>query len=643
MQNKTILDKLYVSALVFVILVLIAVFLFTGDNFQLVKSLFDSSITDEQLRQTTDQLGWAGYLTFTLICALQVFCPFLPAQPIQVLAGIAYGVPVGLACCGIGFLLGCLGIYMLCKLFGNRLQGFFMRDTQVDMAALAHSNKLTLILILLYLIPALPYAMICFFAVSIGFSLGRYFLVNSLGALPSILISVALGNMTITSNSTVTLAVFAVLIVLMILILWKRTYLFGKLAVFAAKPPYSSKTTVRRSNRFLLRICYWGVKFYFFLRGIKVKTTNKAGKLQTPCVVLCNHGSFIDFYYSAKLILNYDFNFISARLYFYHKWLGRIMKALGCFPKSMFATDMESTKNCMRVIKEGRVLAMMPEARLSTAGQFEDIQDRTYSFLKKLEVPIYTIHISGDYLADPKWGKGLRRGSKVEAVLEQLYTPEQLAQHSPEQIKAQVEKRLNYDEFQWLASRPEIHYKHKRLAEGLENILSLCPVCGKKHTIFTKGNGVFCENCGPLTQMDDRYLFQNFKFENFSQWYNWQKAQLRQQIQADPDFCLHSQVEYRLPDSSGKAMTRHAGTGQCTLDRTGLTYTGTRDGQEITKHFPLAHIYRLLFGAGENFEIYSGTEIQFFVPEEKRSAVDWYMASSILYDLQAEGKTVSYE
>ena len=63
-----------------------------------------------------------------------------------------------------------------------------------------------------------------------------------------------------------------------------------------------------------------------------------------------------------------------------------------------------------------------------------------------------------------------------------------------------------------------------------------------------------------------------------------------------------------------------------------LTYTGTKDGESVELHFSLQKIYRLLFGAGVNFEIYNGSEILFFVPEEKRAAVQWYMASMILHD-----------
>ena len=84
--------------------------------------------------------------------------------------------------------------------------------------------------------------------------------------------------------------------------------------------------------------------------------------------------------------------------------------------------------------------------------------------------------------------------------------------------------------------------------------------------------------------------------------------------------------------SDGSSLTRHGGWGSWTLNRDGLTYSGTKDGETVELRFSLRKIYRLLFGAGVNFEVYDGTRILFFVPEEMRSAVDWYMASRILHD-----------
>lgn len=407
------------------------------------------------------------------------------------------------------------------------------------------------------------------------------------------------------------------------------------------KQTYSSKTTVRKPNRFLFTTFYSALRAYFWLRGIRLKKENLCGQLpKGPAIVLCNHGSFIDFIYAAALMRKSYPNFVIARLYFYHKLLGGLLRLLGGFPKSMFANDMESTRNCLRVLKDGGVLAMMPEARLSTVGCFEDIQDRTYSFLKKAGVPVYSVKLCGDFLADPKWGSGIRRGSVVEAQLDILFTPEQLVQLTPEEIGKAVEQRLSYDELAWLRERPKLRYRSRHLAEGLENILTICPNCGGRYTIRTHKREISCEHCGKLTQMDDRYEFlPDFRFRDFAQWYHWQKQQLQQQIQADPGYVLESKVALRLPSLDGKSLTREAGAGICRLSRQGLRYEGTRDGEAWEIVFPAERVYRLLFGAGEDFEIYNGSEILYFVPEERRSAVDWYLASMLIYDEVAKNGT----
>jgi hypothetical protein len=59
---------------------------------------------------------------------------------------------------------------------------------------------------------------------------------------------------------------------------------------------------------------------------------------------------------------------------------------------------------------------------------------------------------------------------------------------------------------------------------------------------------------------------------------------------------------------------------------------GLDDGEEIEKFFPMKNIYRLLFGAGEDFEVYDGEQIWYFIPSERRSCVDWYTVSGLLRD-----------
>ena len=398
-----------------------------------------------------------------------------------------------------------------------------------------------------------------------------------------------------------------------------------------AKKP-KNKNRVRDVNRLILFVAFSFFRLWFALWGVRVKTANKVGRPESPSMILCNHGSFLDFIYAGMIVGKYRPNFIAARLYFYHRVLGRLMRSVGAFPKSLFATDLENAKNCLTVLREKQHLGMMPEARLSTTGRFEDIQDKTISFIKKAGVGIYTIKINGGYLANPKWGNGLRPGARVEAEFDLLYTAQQVREMSAQELQQGIEERLGYNEFAWLAQHPEIHYRSRRLAEGLENILSVCPICHGKYTLTTKKNKIYCDHCGCLTSMDDRYGFdKEFRFQNLTQWYDWQKELLEKEILEDPNYQLSSPVELRLP-GNGRGLTRQGGIGRCTLSREGLVYEGTMEGEEVRLHYPLEKIYRLPFGAGENFEVYEGSQIRYFVPEERRSAVEWYMASMILHD-----------
>ena len=274
---------------------------------------------------------------------------------------------------------------------------------------------------------------------------------------------------------------------------------------------------------------------------------------------------------------------------------------------------------------------MMPEARLSTVGSFEGIQDSTYRFIQRARVPVYTVHMGGDYFTYPKWSKGIRRGSRVEVELKQLFTAEEVKALSLDELKQRVDNVLTYDDFAWLDAHPQVHYKCKTIAEGLENILSRCPECGARYSIRTKGKKVYCEKCGFTREIDTRYAFtEPVPFKNFAKWYDWQVEELRNEMQGNPDFALMEKVTLKHSSKDGKTMLRVAGTGVCRLDKTGLVYEGEEDGQQIVKKFPLSDIYRILFGAGEDFEIYEGKEIWYFVPENKRSSVTWYIVSKIL-------------
>ncbi len=607
-------------------------FLLSGETLNILKRVFSDNVTAEEAQDLLSQIGWRGYITFGALSMLQVVFTFLPAEPAQVVSGISFGFWVGSAVCFAGVVIGNTVIYILYKIYGKRLTEYFQTNAEFDFEAARKSKRVALIILLLYFLPAIPYGIICLFAATLNVKYPKYIVLTALGSLPSILIGVGLGHMAMSLSWVLSLVVFLVLVVLLLILFKNRSKLFAKLNAFMQK----KNKALKMPSKFVWRSAMYGSRLYYG-RKIKVNYKNDVGRIQGPAIVLCNHGSFIDFIYAGSLLKRERPHFVTARLYSYHKALGKLIARVGCIPKSMFSADLESTKSCMRVLSNGRILAMMPEARLSTVGRFEDIQPSTYKFIQRANVPVYTIVIHGDYLANPKWGNGARKGSRVEVTLTPLFKEGEAATLSLAEIRQRVEQSLYYDEFAWLEGNPQITYRKKTIAEGLENILYRCPACGEMHCIKTQKDTVFCEKCGEKWQVNGRYAFTEEKpFKNFAQWYDWQVEETRKEIVANPEFLLQSKVELRHASKDGRSLTRHAGEGSCFFSKEGLRYIGTDDGERIEKFFPLSQIYRLLFGAGQDFEIYEGKEIWYFVPEDTRTCVLWYAVSGIIKDLYGE-------
>ncbi len=635
MQRRHKKRKFFVAIGFIALLIGLFIFVFSGENSEILKELFRLDSTREEIQELLKKLGVKGYVTIGILSMLQVVIAVLPAEPIQVIAGISFGFLRGSAICLAGVIVGNTVIYILYRIYGDKMRDFFEKNVEFDFESAKNSPKIALIVFILYFLPAIPYGLICFFTASMNVKYPKYILLTGLGAIPSIFIGVGLGHIAMASSWIISICVFAILVTLLLLLYKNKSVVFKKVNQYVKNKslPYSSKTTVREANPFVYSIANFISRILFNTR-IKVRIKREVQNLERPSIVLCNHGSFTDFVFAGQLLAKEKTHFITARLYFYRKDLGTLLRSVGCFPKSMFSSDIENAKNCMRVVSSNGIITIMPEARLSTVGKFEGIQDTTYKFIQKMNLPTYTLRMQGSYFANPKWGDKVRKGALIEGSLKPLFKAGEAKTLSLEEIQQRVDEALIYDEFEWLKTKPQLRYRSKTLAQGLENILFLCPKCKEKYSISTKGRRVYCEKCGFETYINDRYDFENNPyFENFGKWYEYQTEEMKKEILSSPDFCLRNNVTLKHASLDGKKLLRTAGNGVCILDKTGLTYKGSRDGNEITKFFPLSDIYRLLFGAGEDFEIYEGSEIWYFVPDELRSCVVWYMASGLLKEI----------
>jgi 1-acyl-sn-glycerol-3-phosphate acyltransferase len=80
------------------------------------------------------------------------------------------------------------------------------------------------------------------------------------------------------------------------------------------KPKSAPKHPVQKINGFVLETAYLALRLYCLLSGVRVKVVNRVGTLPKPSIILCNHGSFVDFIFVTTLLKKYRPHFIIARL-----------------------------------------------------------------------------------------------------------------------------------------------------------------------------------------------------------------------------------------------------------------------------------------------------------------------------------------
>ena len=204
---------------------------------------------------------------------------------------------------------------------------------------------------------------------------------------------------------------------------------------------------------------------------------------------------------------------------------------------------------------------------------------------------MYYSVIRGGYLTSPKYNLRDRCGT-VEVEYDLLFTPEQLAAMSPEEIEDAINRAIYHDDYAWNREKGYHYDIGDKGAEDLEDLLFWCPKCGRQHTMATKGNTIFCTTCGNGAALTDTYELVPFDEgcvipETQTAWFNQQREMIRAEVAAE-DFVLEEEVELgMLPDHAllkNQATSEIVGRGVLRLDRTGLSYEGTKNGEPFAFH-----------------------------------------------------------
>ena len=201
----------------------------------------------------------------------------------------------------------------------------------------------------------------------------------------------------------------------------------------------------RKPNLFyytLVQIAAWFFAVFVFRR--KVLRNELRGK-KGPYVVIANHEAAYDFVNLIGMTAR-PMSFVISSSFYSTLPVKGILDKIGVIPKQQFQTTVTDMKRIKAVVDHGAPLVIYPAGLMCEDGLSTPIPTATYKFLKWLNADIYVAKTSGTYFAMPKWARGFRPGRTYLDVY-RLFTKEQLAAASVEEVRQQAEAALRFDAY----------------------------------------------------------------------------------------------------------------------------------------------------------------------------------------------------
>ncbi len=284
-------------------------------------------------------------------------------------------------------------------------------------------------------------------------------------------------------------------------------------------------------------------RILFFLLGGLLRRIFRLRLEQLPPadggrLIFCNHPSMLDPLFLG-LASPEQFYFVASeallqrglRSWLLHRYLCPVIRQKG----TVAAT---TAFQMLRLLRQGHSVCLFPEGIATANGVLCPPLTTAAKLVRASHVSLVTYRLEGAYLAGPKWAAYRRRGP-IFGVVAGTYQSQQLVDMSVSQVMELICRDLGYNDYSWQEKRHIAYPCPRGPAVGLENVLYLCPKCGKIGTLTADGRQLKC-SCGMHATMDD-YGFFTGDYHTVYDWDMWQTGELVRRLQAGECTCLTAQ------------------------------------------------------------------------------------------------------
>jgi len=570
----------------------------------------------EKAREFLTSRGWKGYLTISLVEALQMVVIFIPAEFIQTTTGMTYPWWQAILLLDAGVILGATIIYLIVNVF--KFNGDVLnKQKKIARYEKMNKSKSTIILMtFLFFMPVIPFGAICYYGSSRKIKYWKYALTCMLAVLPSIGTSILLGS-AVKEVILDAIPVWALVLVIIggMAILFVLVFILLHLFFFRhndGTPDSIFYGWLMSAIGFILR---WKYKY-------KIINKEALDGLEGSFLMIVNHHCWSDFNAIFHLDPDRGYAFVMNQFYMRIPILGKLFKRAGYIPKKMFAMDLPCAKKIFSAHKAGYPVCIFPEARLSTDGGPAYIPAADGALAKYFRSPLVLVQIRNAYFAKPKWRKKTFR-TKVEVEVMRVVSPEELKEMTLEEVNKVIAENIQFNEFQ----NESLVYKQKNKAKGLESALYMCPHCGALYSNVTKGNKMTCSNCGKEYEIKENYHFTDPDIKNLSEYYSEIKRIEREHLD---EINMDIEVDVKIFTDNKRKIRKDKGVFH--FDSEKVVYTSSL--QDFSFTYTVAELEGIAYGINEEFEMYYNNELYYFYPSNMDRKVCTRVA--LLYELLKE-------
>lgn len=304
------------------------------------------------------------------------------------------------------------------------------------------------------------------------------------------------------------------------MLLWKITGKIMKNAEIKQKISYNRHKFIWGLSRIIVQPV---LKLFFGFSWDKPK------KLPSPAIIVCNHNSNMDCIYLGPSFRHHMY-FIASEQVYRKGFVSKILYwTFMPIAKIKGASDKLTVMKTIRTLREGKNVCFFPEGNRSFNGRTGKSEVATGKLVKVSGANLITYKFEGGYLSYPRWAGGKRKG-KLHGSFVNVYTSEQLKDMTAQEITDAINKDIFVDAYATQDKKP-IKFKGKKLAEGMETAMCVCPGCKTYNNLKTLDNKIFCTNCKLETTYDVYgYFGEGFKFRTITEWDDWQEEFYRDYI-----------------------------------------------------------------------------------------------------------------